>query len=625
MSRIVALAVWLGCAVSVSIVSAQPPTACDGRACTPEDFRAGVNQLHELKNDFIAALRQFAEAAAGAYGDEGPRLRTSLDAAQRSLEGWDAAIARYESAARTATPTADLHVALGTVYLDRLRARDALRELASADRLDPHRSDVHELSAAAYVFVGDAQGAHTEIDRAHAIDAATAVAAPTRAALLRQAAGVAPIFPPALYVDGFRHLERGELAEGLALLRAAVPRDAMASALPSGTSVLAGARLRQGQLQAALTELRLASAPDDAETRRVTGTAYWADEQYDKSIQALTAAIELNPRDERARVALADVFVSADRQADAARALAGAVELMPDSGQAHYRLGQLAQAASRIPDAIREYEAAVACAPLVGLDRLFDVIGGLYATQADFTRAAGTYYQRVEVNPTNAEAHRKLADIYALKGASDAALAEYAAAQRLSPGDAGAFTGAAQVALRLGRFAEAANAARQALALDAAQQKARFALGTALMRLGNTQAGQRELSTFQQQLDESAAQRRQAFEVATLVSDGARAQAAGSYEDAARLFERALESGADAAVEGQVAAALWKAGRPADALAHLMKALDVSPGDAELHKLTAEVYAALGSQNEREREEQTYRRLLAQRKERRLAERPLLR
>jgi hypothetical protein len=37
------------------------------------------------------------------------------------------------------------------------------------------------------------------------------------------------------------------------------------------------------------------------------------------------------------------------------------------------------------------------------------------------------------------------------------------------------------------------------------------------------------------------------------------------------------------------------------------------------------VYAALGSQNEREREEQTYRRLLAQRKERRLAERPLLR
>jgi tetratricopeptide (TPR) repeat protein len=511
------------------------------------------------------------------------------------------------------------------VYLDRLRARDALRELASANRLDPHRSDIHELSAAAYVFVGDAQGAHTEIDRARAIDAATAVATPTRAALLRQAAGVAPIFPPALYVDGFRRLERGELAAGLALLRAAVPRDAMASAPPSGASVLAGTRLRQGQLQAALTELRLASAPDDAETRRVTGTAYWADEQYDKSIQALTAAIELNPRDERARVALADVFVSADRQADAVRALADAVELMPNSGQAHYRLGQLAQAASRIPDAIREYETAVACAPLVGLDRLFDVIGGLYATQADFTRAAGTYYQRVEVNPTNAEAHRKLADIYALKGASDAALAEYAAAQRLSPGDAGAFTGAAQVALRLGRFAEAANAARQALALDATQQKARFALGTALTRLGNTQAGQRELSTLQQQLEETAAQRRQAFEVATLVSDGARAQAAGSYEDAARLFERALDSGADAGVEGQVAAALWKAGRPADALAHLMKALDVSPGDAELHKLTAEVYAALGSQNEREREEQTYRRLLAQRKERRLAERPLLR
>jgi tetratricopeptide (TPR) repeat protein len=428
-----------------------------------------------------------------------------------------------------------------------------------------------------------------------------------------------------VYVDGFRRLERGELAEGLALLRAAVPTDAMASAPPSGASVLAGARLRQGQLQAALTELRLASALDDAETRRVTGAAYWADEQYDQSIEALTAAIEMNPRDERSRVALADVFVSADRPADAARALADAAALMPDSGQAHYRLGQLAQAAARIPDAIREYEAAVACAPLVGLDRLFDVIGGLYATQADFTHAAGAYSQRVEVNPTNAEAHRKLADIYALQGASDAALTEYAAAQRLSPGDAGAFTGAAQVALRVGRFAEAANAARQALALDAAQQKARFALGTALTRLGNTQAGQRELSTFQQQVDETAARRRHALDVATLVSDGVRAQAAGAYEEAARLFERALQTGADADVEGQLAAALWKAGRPAEALAHLMKALDVSPSDASLHKLAADIYAAIGSQNEREREDQIYRRLLAQRKERRLAERPLLR
>jgi tetratricopeptide (TPR) repeat protein len=623
MSRTVALAVWLGCSVSASIASAQPPLACDGRACTPEDFRAGVNQLHELKNGFVAALRQFAEAAAGSYGDEGPRLRTSLDAVQRSLDAWDAAIARYEAAAQSATPTADLHAALGAVYLDRLRARDALRELAAANRLDPRRADTHDLSAAAYVFVGNAQGAQTEVDRARAIDATTAPA--TRAALLRQAAGVAPIFPPALYVDGFRRLERGELAEGLARLRAAVPADAMASAPPSGPSVLAGARLRQGQLQAALTELRLASATDDAETRRVTGAAYWADEQYDKSIQALTAAIEMNARDERARVALAEVFVSADRQADAALALADAVKLMPDSGQAHYRLGQLAQAASRIPDAIREYEAAVACAPLVGLDRLFDAIGGLYAAQADFTHAAGAYRQRVDVNPTNAEAHRKLADIYALQGASDDALAEYAAAQRLSPGDAGAFTGAAQIALRLGRFAEAANAARQALALDASQQKARFALGTALTRLGNTQAGQRELSTFQQQVDETAARRRHALEVATLVSDGARAQAAGAYEEAARLFERALQTGADADVEGQLASALWKTGRPAEALAHLMKALDVSPSDAELHKLTAEVYAALGLQNEREREEQAYRRLLAQRKERRLAERPLLR
>src|SRR5262249_54830734 len=153
---------------------------------------------------------------------------------------------------------------------------------------------------------------------------------------------------------------------------------------------------------------------------------------------------------------------------------------------------------------------------LTGLDHLFEVIGGLYATQADFVRAADAYHRRIAVNPNNAEAHRKLGEIYALQGANDAALAEFAVTRWINPRNADAYAGSSQIDLRLGRFADAASASRRALALDPEHQKARFALGTALTRLGDAEAGQRELALFQRQVDEIAARRRRNLEAETL-------------------------------------------------------------------------------------------------------------
>src|SRR4051812_38031301 len=117
MSRRVALFVLILSGGSVRAVSAQTTGTCEARACTPADFERGVVALHDFKNAFVAALRQFAESAAGSYGDEGPRLRGELDALQRSLDAWDAGIAAFERDARAATRSADLHAALGTVYL----------------------------------------------------------------------------------------------------------------------------------------------------------------------------------------------------------------------------------------------------------------------------------------------------------------------------------------------------------------------------------------------------------------------------------------------------------------------------------------------------------------------------
>src|SRR4029078_11165206 len=85
----------------------------------------------------------------------------------------------------------------------------------------------------------------------------------------------------------------------------------------------ASAALRSGQLPAALARLENDSAgpPDGSERHRVLGVAYWADGQFDKSIQQFTVAIQLEPRDERSRIALADELVVAGRTTAAQQAL----------------------------------------------------------------------------------------------------------------------------------------------------------------------------------------------------------------------------------------------------------------------------------------------------------------
>jgi tetratricopeptide (TPR) repeat protein len=337
-------------------------------------------------------------------------------------------------------------------------------------------------------------------------------------------------------------------------------------------------------------------------------------------------AIDRNPHDERARVALAQVLIASDRLPEAKRGLSDALALLPDSGQSHYRLARIYEAESSIGDALEEYEKAALCAPVTGLDHLFDLIGSLAATQANFDHAVAAYRRRIDVNPENHEAHRKLGEIYALQGSAEAAIAEFAIAESINPRDAQAYAGAAQSYLRLNQFAEAARSARSALAIDPSHQKARFALGTALTRLGDTNAGQRELEQFQREVDDTAAQRRHSLELDALINEAARARAAGNNGEAARLLTRAIDEGAhNAVVEAQLADALLHSSKPEDALTHIETALGATPDDPALHQLASGIFGALGRHAEREREEQLSRLLLAQRKEQTLTQHPLLR
>src|SRR5262245_65645287 len=85
-------------------------------------------QPPEPKDRFVEALRQFLQAIAGQYGDEGSSVGAAIDAMGMAIADWDRAVEADETAAASQPRTADLHGALGLVYLDRRRLDEALRE-----------------------------------------------------------------------------------------------------------------------------------------------------------------------------------------------------------------------------------------------------------------------------------------------------------------------------------------------------------------------------------------------------------------------------------------------------------------------------------------------------------------
>src|SRR5262245_32842729 len=100
-------------------------------------------QAPEPKDRFVEALRQFLQAIAGQYGDEGSSVRAAVDAMGMAIADWDRTVEADEMAAAAQQQTADLHGALGLIYLDRRRLDDTLKEFGTASRLDSKRADIH--------------------------------------------------------------------------------------------------------------------------------------------------------------------------------------------------------------------------------------------------------------------------------------------------------------------------------------------------------------------------------------------------------------------------------------------------------------------------------------------------
>ena len=613
-----------------------------------------LGQSPQPRNDFVQAVGQFSLALEGSFGDEGDRLRASLDAMERSLTQWDSVIRTYEDAMAADLKTAEpalatrMHLGLAGVYLDRTRAADGLRELARARTLDQTRADIPMFEAlvenqltgndaaattalrrasglnpddavTAYVLarhLGRAGGADetntayqrfTTNETRRVAQGSPALSAPfTHLGLFQETAGVEPFFPPAMYAAGFAELQRGNYDRAIDEFRRAAARDPLIAeaGVHSGAQSRAAAAFRDGALDSALEHLAVAIelAPDRAEPHRILGFVHQANRALDRAIEALNAAVRLNPRDERARLALTDVLIESDRLPAASQALQEMLALFPGSGRARYKLGLVYQRQGLYPDAVRELTAAIASKPMLGLNSVYQTLGALARAQQQYDAAIAAFSRRIDLAPNDAGAHHELGEMYFRQSRHTEALAEFMVTLMLDPSRADAHAAIGQVHLRNGNYADAAAAARHAVALDASHKEARYVLATSLIRLGSVDEGKRELEVYQRlQTEATAAQSRQ-LEIEGLRRDASLSIVNGEHEKAIGLLRQALEKDPESAASHlDLGIALLKGGHAAEAVEHLAAAAAKENSEGA-HAFLADAYAALDRREDAARE-----------------------
>jgi tetratricopeptide (TPR) repeat protein len=611
-------------------------------------------QASDPRSDFLSALGQFSLALDGPYGDEGQRLSSALDAMAAALSRWDASIQSREqamvadSAGASPALAARMHLALGGLYLDRLRVEDALKELAAARAADATRAEVPLFQWLVHAQVtGDTAAATEALKAAYALsqkdpartyllarylidnnqrDAGlallqqiqypagqTAPAAPfIRLDLVREIPGIDPFLPPVSYAEGFASIQKGDLAKAISQLRESLRRDPLMTIPGTGDPVArAAAAFRNGLVDDARQQLdaALAQSNDRAEAHRILGMVDLANGDASGAINRLQTAIRLNPGDERARIALANVFIENDQLDAAEQTLNDTLRALPASGRAHYLLGLTYQRQGRRVDAIRELQTALTHKPLLGANTIHRMIGTLQQDEQDLDAAAQSFAGRANLVPNDHNAHRDLGRVYSLQGDAVRARAELEIALLLNPADTDTLTALGQLHLSEARLADAADASRRALEIDPGHREARYVHATSLIRMGNADAGNAEMEVFQRLQAEDGDARSRTFELGRLRREASVARAAGDYATAVVFLQRALVLEPRAATSHlDLGLALLEGGQVAAAIERLNTAAALN-APLDVHRHLAQAYATLGQKDESAKEQATYERL----------------
>ena len=600
------------------------------------------------RDQFFSELLLFYRTLGGVYGDEGPQLTQRLDAMSAALSRWDDEIKDWEGLARERLNGADaqialqVHTFLASLYLERGRLDDALREFDEGIRIDPKRAAlsrfkglIHQMASRrgaaadafraawllepadpqnAYRLVANSSSQTTAEERSRAIETLRTVERELVKGERRASrslsvdisgivddAGGGMAFVPAAYAQGFALILKGDLMAGVVALRTAAAADPLV-ADPVSRSMASGiAALRDGRVSAAVTELEaaVARARASSEAHRISATAYGVSGDVPKTLDHLREAVRLNSRDERSWSALARTLDQTGRVAEAEQVIRAAIAALPEAGALRWQLAAYAARQQRTVEADVVLIAAIdRYVLLAGRGDLHVSLARFARTQLDFPRAIALLEQAISIAPNNIAAHKALGRAYIDEGRADEGYAELVVALMLDPDDEETRLDLARVHLASDRAERAVELLGRA-PIDAGHRDAVRALGEALIRTGRTAEGEsrlRESERLQTQAIEEDRRLRiagsQRLQAEVLITGG-------DFTGAIELLQQVIASDpASASAHLRLADALVATKRLDEAVKAYQAAIALDTASAETHRRLAEVFDALGRGDE---------------------------
>jgi tetratricopeptide (TPR) repeat protein len=326
--------------------------------------------------------------------------------------------------------------------------------------------------------------------------------------------------------------------------------------------------------------------------------------EFESALKKYQNALDQAPASEPLYLAMSSILVKAELMAEADDVMQRAVRAFPGSRRARYKEAEMYRDSGKMHKALEVFQEAsrlkapASMTPELDSQQLsfiYQRIGGINTDLTQFDDAIAAYQKALEISPKNADARIALGDAYLHRNEPAKARTEYTSVMSAYPDRALPLYRFADACLRMEDFAEAAAASEKALKIDPQQRKARYVRGLALMRLGRTEEGQKELEGYSK--EEAQAQTELNDQRDVIVSNRGAASLILNRrgEDAIAMYQNSLKAHPDSSsLRLNYALALSQFGRHQEAVAILKTMRDGGIGDDFLvYRILAREYERL--------------------------------
>jgi tetratricopeptide (TPR) repeat protein len=410
-------------------------------------------------------------------------------------------------------PTAGAYNTLGALFAAAGQVDCAIPSFQLSLHMDAKNWEAHYNLALAFLHIGDATRAATELRAAvrEKPDSATshfalgtllysqkkfAPSATEFDAVLK----IDPNFPGATVSLAQVLVAQGNFPAAIALLQKTLSRPPAPEQIVSITVALGFAYLQAGQAAKASDTLHqlVAAHPDSADAHLGLGLLDSSADRpnLDEAIAEFRESLRLDPKKDEARLALGRALNSQEQFSDAVVPLKEYVERQPLDFQGYYAAGLAYKGLRQFDPAIELLQRAARLNP-ANFDVRYDL--GLTLAEAGKNEQAIRELRAAEnIRPSAPEVHDQLARLLAATGQKELAQKEHAKFVALSSrGDsrsaAGTFNARANQLLAAGNARGAASAYRDALRADPNNPQLHYNLSLALEKLGDEAAERAEL------------------------------------------------------------------------------------------------------------------------------------